>query len=86
MDWENFSTDLVKYDILPEAHKITQPVLLVTGANDLVATPADQQAFHDKLQGDRELHVLENCGHSFDEHFALEEFKKILDTWLKKIK
>ena len=83
LDWENFSTDLAKYDILSEAHKITQPVLLVTGANDLVTTPADQQAFHDKLQGDRELHILENCGHSFDGHFVLEEFKKILDKWLR---
>ena len=83
LDWENFSSDLVKYDILPEAHKIAQPVLLVVGDNDLVTTPEDQKLFYEKLQGDRELHILENCGHSFKEHFSLEEFKNIFDKWLK---
>lgn len=83
LNWENFSSDLIKYDILPEAHKITKPVLLVVGENDLVTTPADQKALYEKLQGDREIHILKNCGHSFKEHFSLEEFKKIFDTWLQ---
>ncbi len=78
-------TDKRKYDILPEAYKLTMPVLMVVGDQDDV-TPLDQQKMlYEKLPGKKELHVIKGSGHAFIKQKHLGEIREIMGKWAKGI-
>ena len=77
--WE----DRVKYDILPEAHKLTMPVLLMTGEKDDPAPPKHQQILFDKLPGRKEIHIIKDAEHVFSGEKQLNEIKDIMSRWIK---
>ncbi|KKU48659.1 MAG: hypothetical protein UX68_C0010G0034 [Parcubacteria group bacterium GW2011_GWA2_46_9] len=76
--------DRLKYDLLPEANKLTMPVLLIVGENDDGTPPEHQQILYEKLPGRKELHIIKGAPHTFREKDHLAEIKKIFLRWIDK--
>jgi pimeloyl-ACP methyl ester carboxylesterase len=75
--------DRMKYDLLPEANKLTMSVLLIVGDKDDGTPPEHQKILFDKLPGKKEMHVIKNAPHTFRDSEHLAEIKIIFDKWIK---
>jgi len=82
LKWSHIA-DRLKYDLLPDADKLTMPVLMIVGEDD-TSTPLDQQEILYKiLPGKKEMHVIKSAPHTFREKNHLQQIKQILDHWIK---
>lgn len=66
------------------------PVLLIVGEHDTATPPEHQQLLHDKLPGEKEIHIIKGVDHNFRregklDEAALEEIKQIFDKWIKSL-
>lgn len=77
--------DRLRYDLLPNAPKLTMPVLLIVGDQDDSTPQEHQQLLYDKLPGKRELHVIKGASHTFREQRHLKEIESIFDRWIKSL-
>ncbi|MDP2736539.1 MAG: alpha/beta hydrolase [bacterium] len=77
--------DRLKYDLLPDANKLTMPVLLMVGENDTSIPPEHQGLLFEKLPGKKEFHIIKGAPHTFREQKELEEIYKIMDKWIKSL-
>ncbi len=74
--------DRLKYDLLPDASKLTMPVLMVVGEED-DSTPAEhQKMLLDKVPGKKELHIIKGSPHTFRAKEHVAELKEIFKNWL----
>ena len=71
------------YDLLPEAYKLTMPVLLITGDMDRGTPPDHQKMLFNELPSKKEFHIIKNAPHTFREPEHLAEIKTIFDKWIK---
>ena len=84
LKWSHIA-DRLKYDLLPQANKLTMPVLLIVGEND-TRTPLDhQKILFNVLPGPKELHVIKGSPHTFRDPAHLQELKNILSQWIEKL-
>ena len=84
LKWSHIA-DRLKYDLLPQANKLTMPVLLIVGEND-TRTPLDhQKILYNVLPGQKELHIIKGSPHTFRDPAHLQELKNILSQWIEKI-
>ena len=82
LKWQHV-LDKRKYDLLPEAYKLTMPVLQIVGEKDETTPLVNQKLLYEKLAGRKELHVIKGSGHAFVEQKHLDEVYQILDKWIK---
>ncbi len=82
LKWSEFE-DRLQYDLLPEANKLTMPVLLIAGDMDRGTPPEHQKILFDKLPGKKELHIIKNAPHTFRDPEHLKEIKDIFNKWIK---
>lgn len=75
--------DRLKYDLLPEANKLTMPVLLIVGDKDDGTPPEHHKILFDKLPGKKEMHVIKGAPHTFRDPEHLAEIRAIFDKWIK---
>jgi len=77
--------DRLKYDLLPEIKKLSMPVLMVVGSED-VSTPLEhQKTLFNALSGQKEMHIINGSGHSFRNDSDQAELKNLFKDWIKKI-
>ena len=74
----------IRNNLGEELGQIKQPMLLIWGSNDVVTPPFVAKEFH-RLVPQSELHFIDKCGHA-PMMERPEEFNKILDAFLSKIK
>ena len=74
----------IRNNLGTELNKIQAPTLLVWGNNDTITPPFVGQEFN-KLIPNSELHFIDKCGHAPMMEVP-EEFNKILQTFLTKLK
>lgn len=84
LPWSHIA-DRLKYDILPNASKLTMPVLLIVGENDTSTPPDHVQILFEVLPGQKECHVIKSAPHTFRNKEHLAEIKEIFINWLAKI-
>lgn len=84
LKWSHME-DRKKYNLLPDAHKLTMPVLLMVGDKDEVTPLDQQQMLFDSVAGRKELHIIKNAPHTYREKEHLDEIKSILDKWIKSL-
>lgn len=82
--------DRLKYDLLPDAHKLTIPVLLIAGDQDDGTPPEHQRLLYEKLPGKKEIHIIKNADHNFRNNGelnepALREIKGIFNKWIESL-
>lgn len=82
--WADFE-DRMKYDLLSDANKLTMPVLLMVGDEDMSTPVAHQQKLFDSLPGKKEMHSIKGAPHSFRKQEHIEELQSILKDWIVNI-
>jgi alpha-beta hydrolase superfamily lysophospholipase len=85
LKWSHM-VDRLRYDVLPEAYKLTMPVLLIVGDRDELLE--NQKLLYDKLLGEKELRIIENADHNFrGEKYEknLEKIKEVFSHWIDEI-
>lgn len=85
IDWEQFRKDILEYDIVPEAHKLTMPVLMLVGEKDQGTPIEDQMKVYENIVGDKEIQVIAGAPHTFKEPEHLGKLKAVFENWLDKI-
>jgi pimeloyl-ACP methyl ester carboxylesterase len=84
LKWSHME-DRLKYDLLPEANKLTMPVLMIVGEKDNSTPLVHQQILFDKLPGPKELHEIKGALHSFYEPQERDELKQLFKKWIRKM-
>jgi len=84
LKWD-YLIDVKKYDVLKNAPKLKMPVLLITGSKDISCPPKHQRLLYKKLPGPKEFHIIKNAPHTFRKKKHLQEIKKIMKDWIKKL-
>ncbi|EKD32883.1 MAG: hypothetical protein ACD_76C00123G0003 [uncultured bacterium] len=84
LPWSHIA-DRLKYDLLPNASKLTMPILLITGENDISTPPDHVKILFDALPGPKEFHVINNAQHTFRDKEHLVEIKNLFLNWIDKI-
>jgi len=79
------SVDRLKYDLLPDAEKLTMPVLLVVGEMDITTPLSDQKLLYSRLPGKKDLRIIKGALHTFKDEDHLLRISKILQAWLQEI-
>lgn len=78
----SFITDVMKYDLLPDAGKLTMPVLLMVGDQD-TSTPPDQiRQLYDAISGPKAFHLIPGAPHTFRSPEDLVAVKAVLLEWI----
>lgn len=83
LPWSHIA-DRLKYDLLPNASKLTMPVLLITGENDTSTPPDHIQILFEALSGPKEYHIIKNAPHTFRDKEHLAEIKNLFLKWIDK--
>ncbi|MDO8600452.1 MAG: alpha/beta fold hydrolase [bacterium] len=84
LKWSHME-DRLKYDLVPNVHTLTMPVLLIVGEEDLSTPPEHQRLLYENLPGRKELHIIAGARHTFREKRHLEEVSKIFNQWIKSL-
>lgn len=81
LPWSHME-DRLKYDILPEANKLTMPILMIVGENDDSTPYEHQRILFEKLPGKKEIHIIKDAVHDFTGPIQLGEVKQIFLKWI----
>ena len=81
----SFVEDSLKYDLLPQAEKLTMPVLLIVGEKDESTPPEHQELLYNALPGPKELHIIKGAQHTFRDPEHLKQIKGIFLKWIDSI-
>lgn len=85
LKWSHVA-DRLKYDLLPQASKLTMPVLMIVGVNDANTPVEHQQILFDALPGPKELHIIQDAAHTFQQGpNNLSDLRNFFNAWIKKI-
>jgi len=84
LKWSHME-DRLKYNLLPDANKLTIPVLLTVGENDDSVLPEHAKLLFEKLPGKKEFYIIKGAPHTFREKKHLDEFYQIMDKWIKSL-
>jgi uncharacterized protein len=75
--------DRLRYDVLPEAHKIVMPTLLIVGDKDDSTPYIHQLALYKEVKGPKEIHIINGAQHTFTDPTHLAEIKHIFLNWIE---
>lgn len=81
LKWE-YMEDKKKYDVLKDADKFIMPILIIVWENDDVTPYNHQKLLFDKIQSQKEIHIIKNWDHALREETHLDEIKKLLSKWI----
>lgn len=77
VEWQN-------HNLLPNAHKMSMPVFLMTGSKDPICSPVYVQKLFDKIPHEnKEFQILDGAGHDYKTDDELKEVERLMDEWLK---
>ena len=82
LDWKPFEKDILQYDIVPEATKMTMPILMMVGDQDPGTPLEDQMKFYKGVPGEKEMHVIKGAAHTFEEPIHLKQVRQIFKDWI----
>jgi pimeloyl-ACP methyl ester carboxylesterase len=84
LKWSHME-DRLKYDLLPKAHVLTMPVLMVVSSDDESTPPEHQRKLFDVLPATRELHIIPGSDHSFTDEKGRTQLRSIFQSWVKSL-
>jgi pimeloyl-ACP methyl ester carboxylesterase len=84
LKWSHME-DRLKYDVIPDANKLTMPVFLLTGELDTSTPPRHQKILFDALSGKKELHIIPGAPHTLKEAAHLSQIKELLSKWVSSL-
>ena len=85
LPWSHM-VDRIKYDLRPDAHKLTMPFLLIVGSKDETAPLEHQKLLFDAVpEGNKELLVIKGVHHMFRKDSDIAELKKVIFELVKSL-
>jgi alpha/beta superfamily hydrolase len=75
----SIGTPVDKYEDLEYLANVRKPILFVHGDRDEFGSVASLRKIYDQVPAEKELVVIENCGHFFDEH--LNQLRDTIKNW-----
>jgi len=81
-----FIEDSLNHNLLKGAEKIKCPVLFVSGEDDSVIPIKHQKMLLEKIKIQKEFYLIKNADHNLKNKENFQDLRKILETWIKKIK
>lgn len=81
LPWSHME-DRFRYDLIPEVGKLTMPVLMVVGSEDVLTSPKTEKILFDALPGKKEFHLVEGAPHTFKEAEHLLKLREIFSAWI----
>lgn len=84
LKWQ-FVEDRMQYNLLENINTLTMPILLIVGELDSSTPVEHQQYFYERLPGKKEIHIINNCEHTFRTEEELKLLRNYLDNWVKKL-
>ena|SRR3989344_1562333 len=81
LKWSHME-DRLKYDLMPQANKLTMPVLLIVGEKDESTLPAHQRILYESLPAKKEIHIIKDAPHTFRDQEHLAEVKNLFLKWI----
>lgn len=81
LKWSHME-DRVKYNLLPEASKLTMPKLFVVGSEDQSTPPDHQKILYEAVPEPKEIHIIQGSPHTFTAPEHLAELKQIFENWI----
>lgn len=81
LPWSHME-DRLRYDLLPEARRLTMPVLLIVASGDDTTPAAHVRILYDALPGPKRLHIVEGEDHTFRKPQELNEIRAVITQWL----
>lgn len=84
LPWSHME-DRLRYDLLPQAGKLTMPVLMIVGELDDSCPVGHQKILYDALPGPKEMHVIPGAPHTLSDSKHLAELKQLFAAWISKI-
>ncbi len=81
LPWSHIE-DRLKYDLLPEANKLTMPILMIVGENDDSTPPDHMKKLYDLIPGKKEFHIINGAPHTFRDKKHLDEIKGLFIKWI----
>ena len=87
LPWSHMEEKL-KHDLTINASKLTMPIIIFVGEEDDICPLDVQDIFFNLLPKNKEnkLMVIKDAPHTFKKDNHIEEFKNILNNWLKNLK
>ena len=83
LPWSHME-DRLQYDVLPEAGKLTMPVMIVVGTEDDSTPLEHEQMLYEALpEGNKTLRVIDGAPHTFLEEEHLVVLGKYFKEWIK---
>ena len=84
LNWQQFKKDILNYDLLEKANKLTMPVLIIVGEKDTSTPVEHQQKLFDKIPGKKELCIIKDAPHTFVKEEHLKQLRTIFKKWINK--
>jgi pimeloyl-ACP methyl ester carboxylesterase len=81
LPWSHME-DRLDYDLLPDASRLTMPVILMVGSEDSLTPVAHQAKLFELLPGRKEFHIIRGAPHVFRESAHLSQIKTLLQRWI----
>ena len=79
----SYVQEILYYDSLSEAFKLTMPVLVMVGEKDQTTPVEHQQVLFAALPGKKEFRVIKDAPHTVRDSEQLMGIRNILDQWVK---
>ena len=78
--------EMQDHDLLPNAHKLTMPVFLLTGTKDTSIPPQHVQKLFDAIPGENKVfEVIEDAPHTYTKTEHLHELEDKLENWISRV-
>lgn len=74
--------DRLRYDLLPDAHRLIMPVIVIVGEKDTECPEKYQRMFVEKLSGKKELHVIPGMQHGSQDQAHRVEVQRVFSQWI----
>ena len=81
-----FKVDWNGMDFLPRADELTVPILLIHGDADDTVPVETSVEFASKLPELTELHTFKNAGHAASWNLYTQEYERLVETFVKRIR
>ncbi len=85
LPWSHM-VERLNHNLLPQAHKLTMPLLIVVGEEDTSCPPAHEKILFDAIPlSKKELVIIPKAPHTFRDEKHLEQLTDYLTSWLSKL-
>lgn len=74
--------DACQYAVEQDVNVVKCPVLIICGDHDVSSTVSINERLCHSFEGNAELHIISNCGHTYSKTKNQTDLKKVVSEWI----